>query len=221
MTIEAAQIVLATITAVGFIVWLVGLQILVTAARVGKAANLPNDDLNEPASEEWLTGSAEVEGQPASLVKRAAALLAKHGPGYLVPLKIVACTDDHLAFERLDSVAAGPHWFRRGELRFTPRGRDRTRIDYVVERVAARWLLWLGALFLFLGLVALIAGSWVVYALVVSSPDPGTRWQTFQMLQAVHFLWPPFLFAAVYRRGVRSVRATFDALIHNLPYSGE
>src|SRR5262249_33300367 len=42
-------------------------------------------------------------------------------------------------------------------------------------------------------------------------------WQTFQMAQAVHFLWPPFLFGALYRQGRRAA-AQFEALAHNLPY---
>ena len=224
MTTETAQMLLAGITLVGFIVWLIGLQFLLATARVGKSETLQAAEADEPWPEGWLTGSAEVEGQPAVLVKRAAALLVKGGAGFLGPLQIVECTNDRLAFERLGPVSANqamPNWFRRGELRFTSLGRDRTHIAWGVERAAPRWLLRVGALYQLLGLIALVAGSWTIYTLVTSSPDPAIRWQTVQMVQAVHFLWPPFLFAALYRRGVRSVRATFEALTNNLPYCAE
>lgn len=61
----------------------------------------------------------------------------------------------------------------------------------------------------------------MIYTYVASSPNPATRWQTLQMLQAVHFLWPPFLFGALYRRGVKEVVAQLEALVHNLPFYGE
>jgi hypothetical protein len=78
--------------------------------------------------------------------------------------------------------------------------------------------LWLGGLFQAAGLLALVVGCWAVYTYVASSPDPAVRWQTFQMAQAVHFLWPPFLCGGLYRRGARAVAAQFEALAHNLPY---
>jgi len=40
------------------------------------------------------------------------------------------------------------------------------------------------------------------------------------MLQVVHFLWPPFLFGGLYRRGRSAVREAFEVMIHNLPYYG-
>jgi hypothetical protein len=87
-----------------------------------------------------------------------------------------------------------------------------------VEPANQGWLLWLGGLFQAAGLVALVTGAWAVYTFLASSPVPAARWQTFQMLQAGHFLWPPFLSGALYRRGTTAVAAQFQALAHNLPY---
>jgi hypothetical protein len=83
-----------------------------------------------------------------------------------------------------------------------------------------RWpgLLWGGGVFLALGLLTLVGLFWFLYRYVATNPDPGIRWQTVQMIQAVHFLWPPFLFAHLYRRVGRAVRAGVDGLVHNLPY---
>jgi hypothetical protein len=84
--------------------------------------------------------------------------------------------------------------------------------------VASAWLLWLGGVFQALGLIALIAGCWAVYTYLASAAEPALRWQTLQMFQVCHLLWPPFLCGALYRTGTRSLTAMFDALAKNLPY---
>ena len=113
---ETAKIVLTGITVLAVIVWLIGLQFLLASARVGKPPEADLAEPGEPWPEGWLTGSAEVEGQPATLVKRAAALLVKGNAGTTGPLKIVECTDDHVVFERLGPATAAhgqANWFRR------------------------------------------------------------------------------------------------------------
>jgi len=72
-----------------------------------------------------------------------------------------------------------------------------------------------------LGLVALGVGFWLIRTCVVTHPNPGVRAQAVQMVQAVHFLWPPFLCGALYRRGRSTIRNGFEVLIHNLPYYGK
>jgi len=84
-----------------------------------------------------------------------------------------------------------------------------------------RGLLWWGASFQLLGLIALAVGFWLIRTYVVPDPDPAVRGQTVQMAQAVHFLWPPFLFGALYRRGYKALRTALDTLVHNLPYYGD
>jgi hypothetical protein len=78
-----------------------------------------------------------------------------------------------------------------------------------------------GGIVQIVGLVGLIAGCWAMSTYVATSPEPAVRWQSLQMLQVVHVLWPPFLFGGLYRRGVRGVRAEFEALVNNLPYLEE
>jgi hypothetical protein len=221
---EVARVVLAVITAAGAVVWLAGLQFLLASSRARRSGTR-----HDPAEvalaggppEGWLAGSAEVEGQASALASRAAAVLAQSSPSAFGPVMILEKADDHVRFEQA-GVGVGNRpagqWFRRGELRFTPLGPGRTRVEWAVEPADLRWLLWLGGLFQAAGLAALVIGAWAVYTFLASSPDPAARWQTFQMLQAVHFLWPPFLFGALYRRGTTAVAAQFEALAHNLPY---
>jgi len=218
---EAAQLVLSGILVIGAVVWLTGLQFLVRASR---AVTPERDqdmypDSQSPSAPNRLTGYAEVQGQPGVLATRAASILAKGSP--LGPIKIVEKTDDRLAFERLGPGMANQpasRWFRRGELRFSTARQSRCRVEWTAELANMDWLLKLGALFQVLGLLALGIGGWAIDTYVVSSPEPAVRWQTVQIMQAVHFLWPPFLFGALYRRGRKEVAAHFEALAHNLPY---
>jgi hypothetical protein len=221
---EVARVVLAVITATGAIVWLAGLRFLLVSSRArrgrtGHEAATVAFAVGPP--EGWFAGSAEVGGQASALASRAAAVLAQGSPAAFGPVMILEKADDYVRFERagagVGNQPAG-QWFRQGELRFTPLGSGRTRVEWAVEPADMRWLLWVGGLFQAAGLAALVIGAWAVYTFLASSPHPAARWQTFQMLQAVHFLWPPFLFGALYRRGTTAVTAQFEALAHNLPY---
>jgi hypothetical protein len=175
MSTETAQLVLAIIAGVGFIAWLAGFQFLFNSARVSKTDAAVASDFNESLPEGWMVGSAEVEGRPAVLAKRATALLVKQSPGPFGAIKIVEAGEDRLVFERVGPAPGGGQtgqWLRRGEMRFTAADAGRTRIDYAIERSPLRILLWIGALFLVLGLIALVVGAVLIGTLVVPSPDP-------------------------------------------------
>jgi hypothetical protein len=224
---QTATIVLMAITAVEAVVWLAGLQFLLLSFRKGQSVK---DDLHggfdggEASAGRILAGSAEVDGEARALVARTAGLLAKGALFPQVPVKVLEQTEDHVRFERVGPAVGGQFaggWARLGQIGFTPLGQGRTRVEWAVELTGMRWLLWLGGVFLAVGLIALVTMCWVVYTYLVSSPEPAVRWQTLQMIQVGHFLWPPFLFGALYRRGRREVAARFDAMAHNLPYLGE
>jgi hypothetical protein len=215
---EIAQQVVFGITALGAVVWLLSLSFLVKSGRLMNAAK--QDDLDEQPAQKLLTGSAEVEGNPKTLADKVAAVLAE---GTLGPLKIVGKADDMIVFERVDpGIARQPagRWFRRGEFRFTALRQNRTQVEWAVEP-AFQWLLRVGGIVQTVGLVGLIVGCWAMSSFVATSPEPAVRWQSLQMLQVVHALWAPFLFGGLYRKGVRGVKAEFDALVNNLPYLGE
>jgi hypothetical protein len=222
---ESAQILVLAITAVAVIVWLLGVQFLSRSLRVGQAAPSGERDLTDASlapSANRLTGSVEVDGQPAVLSARAASVLARTSP--FGPVKIVEKTDDHIVFESLGPGGVkqlATRWFQRGELQLSAVNPRRSRVDWVAELASMSWLLSLGALFLVLGLVAIVVGCWVMFTWVIPSPNLAVRWQAFQMIQVVHFLWPPFVFGALYRRGRREVSAQFEAMANNLPYYGD
>jgi hypothetical protein len=214
---EAAQLVLLAITVIAVLVWAISLHFLVGAFQAGRAR--PTNefaDRESAPSANTLTGSAAVDQPPAVLTTRAAAVLAKTSP--FGTIKIVEKTEDRITFERL-----GPtnRWLRRGELRFAATGPGRSRVDWAAELNSMNWLLSLGVLFQLLGASAVVTGYALISTYVVSSPNGAVRWQTIQMLQVMHFIWPPFLFAGLYRRGRREIAAQFEGLVHNLPYSGD
>jgi hypothetical protein len=224
MTVETARIVLYVITTIGFIAWLAGMQFVAVAYKTEKAAGqeaMAQFGLDKPPSRRLVVGSAEVEGQPAALAAKAASILAKGGPGALGPAKILAKTDDRISFEGIGQGGLGqPTWSNlcRGQMQFAAAGPDRTTIDYAVELYGGKGLLLGGAACVVLGLVALIAGFALLLAFVVPNPEPAVRAQTIQMVQVVHFLWPPFLFGGLYRGLRRNARVGFEVFVNNLPY---
>ncbi len=223
MSTEAAQLTLAAITLVGTVVWLISLQFLVLTYRKGKSrqsASAFSLDNPEQLPDDWFLGSADVDGQPSALLDKAVAILARQSalqPGAFGPLKITERTASRVAFERVGPMLAHQP-FHQGRLMFTSLGNARTRIDFAVELARGRWLLRLGWAFLAAGFLALSLGCWAIYVFCVSSNNPAVRVQAVQMVQCVHFLWPPFLFGGLYRHRMNSVLSSFEALVHNLPY---
>jgi hypothetical protein len=64
----------------------------------------------------------------------------------------------------------------------------------------------------------LAGGYWVLSTYCLPSTNPDIRTQVIQMVQAVHFLWPPFLFGGLYRGRKRAIMDTFGILLRNLPF---
>lgn len=213
MSHEIAQLILIGVAVVSIAVWLVGLWFLVVSYRKGMTATeCPSDHFGY--FEQWpkncLLGSVDVDGQPGALLEKAVSLLVKQGS-----FVILEKTKDRLVFEQSGTLVGQP---KQGQARFMSLGSGRSRIDYLLQAPSYRWLLWLGGFFQACGLVALIVGGWVIYTFCVQSPDPDTRVQTIQMVQVVHFLWPPFLCGALYRQRKRVPREGMETLLRNLPF---
>jgi hypothetical protein len=141
--------------------------------------------------------------------------------GFLGPIKITGAERKEVSFEAVGgtdgAIASTPGGLRRGVIRFSGAG-NKTRVEYQVEAGSGRLLLTLGWLFVALGLAAIVAGLFLEFAFVIPSPQPGVRAQAGQMIQAVHLVWPPFLFAQLSRQPAKLIRKQFEALINNLPY---
>lgn len=213
MSAETAQTILVATTMVAAVIWLVGLWFLVGSYRT-KRTDRQADHFahSEQLPAHWFLGSVEVDGQSSALVDKAASILVRQNPA---SLRILDKSNDRLAFEWIGPLLAGQP--RRGQLRFASLGSGRTRVDYAIEPPAYRWLLWLGVSFQLCGLIALVVGGWVIYEYCLPSPNAEIRAQAIQMVQVVHFLWPPFLFGALYRQR-RAATEGFELLLRNLPF---
>jgi hypothetical protein len=227
MDLETARLILYGITLVAGLAWLAGLQALASARRGARAASdLAAEQLlsEEEVGEGAVCGVAEVAGRPDELSAKLVPVLIRDASRFLGPVKVVDRTDDHVAFEWAGQIdgqgmaVPATEAYRRGFVRFSPLGNGRTRIEYLIDAPSGRWLLAMGGIFQLLGLVAIVAGFWAIETFILPSPNPGIRSQVFQMCQVVHLLWPPFLFASLYRRRGRIIRVGFDALVGNLPY---
>ncbi|MCA8951916.1 MAG: hypothetical protein KDE27_20570, partial [Planctomycetes bacterium] len=103
-----------------------------------------------------------------------------------------------------------------GSLRATSRGGGRSTVAWQVEMrggplTAARWIVAGGAL-----MIAVI--YWVLSEFALPSEHPGARGQVFQMAQAIHVLWPPFLTAGLARVGRRKLIADLERTLRNLAF---
>jgi hypothetical protein len=220
---ELATAVVVGIAIVGFLTWLFALQSMLRASREGQA--LSDDSAQATGAEHaagTIAGSADVPGNPDELSAKLAERLARDGLGFLGPIKITGADRKEVSFEAIGSMpgtaGATPVGLRGGVVRFLGIG-NKTRIEYAVEAKSGRVLLALGWLFIVLGLASLLVGLTLEFALVINSQDAAIRAQAVQMIQAIHLVWPPFLFAHISRQPARLIRNQFEALIHNLPYA--
>ncbi len=223
---EVGKWIVIAVATVGGVIWLSGLSYMIRATRERQARALEASqrfEIEENAAAGTIVGDAEVAGEPEALSAKLAGLLAREGMGPFGPVKIVACDRREVVFEVvgvvLDMSGSVPSaGARRGRFRLSPSG-SRTRVEYAIETPTGRVLLGLGWLFVLLGLVALVSACTLMFVYVLPSPNPNVRGQAFQMVQVVHFLWPPFLFGSLSRSPARFVRARVEALVHNLPYT--
>jgi hypothetical protein len=222
MNLGVPEIIFYGITAVVVVVWLLALQFMVNTTRRHKTAAEQQQELQQLGAvppENLIAGSAELNGSAGELASKAASFLAKQGPMTLGQVKILEQTGDRLAFEGMPGFGgSGGLLFTKGQLCFTSIAQNRTRVDYAVEVPPRSWLLSCGWLFVGLGLLAIVVGFLLIQFLALNDPNPNIHWQSVQMFQAGHFIWPPFLFGGLYRKFRTHVRTTFDALVHNLPY---
>ena len=234
MSTETAWTTLAAITMVGAAFWVVttlAFVALVRSPRGAEPVDLPlsrSRGAEGPTGANVQTGRLDVEGRPEDLSAKLARALGLAGlSGSLT--RVLEQTPDRVVFDvlgvpnRMETVArtgsgAGVGKVIRGEVVFRASGSNRTRAEYAIETGAGRGLLLAGSTFLVLGLIALVVGFAVVKTFAVDSTHPAARAQSVQMLQCIHFLWPPWLFALLYRRSQNTLREALTVLLGNLPY---
>lgn len=205
-----AQTILQTIAGIALVLWLAGCW-FVASSRDAAA--------EEASSGDWgtigrrrpsLQGSMNIEGEPNELARKAAVLVAR---GALGPVKILEAKDSYLEFEGVPIRRVG--WVA---LDFGSGGAHRTQVTYVASPRTGTALLTIAKILLIVGLAAVVVGFALLQRFAVNSPRPAIRGQVFQMIQVIHFLWPPWLLAGLHRAMRRNARMAVEAFVSNLPF---
>jgi hypothetical protein len=207
---ETARIVEIGITVLGSCLWLCGL-IFVAETALRK----PRGGTGGPAAR-LISGHVPMERIPPQFIDQVTAALAQSNLGIQSTIRILEKTRTRVEFEGTRGVGFA---LGRGRIELGSEGSLPSGISYSFDVAGGRWMLKLAGIFLALGLAAIVIGYLVVTTHAVPSPLPAVRWQTLQGIQIIHFLWPPFLFAGLYRRIQRVLKDQFETLIHNLPYT--
>jgi hypothetical protein len=216
MSAQTAHVIVYSIAAVACVVWFAGLQFLIASAREPRVED--QFEGAERTNRLAIQGMAEVEGQPESLASRAASILAKGNVGQLGPLRIVSRTEESVTFEGDKESAGIGRYIRQGAIHFARENQGKTRIEYALDVPHGKALLLGGMIFQVLGLAAIGVGFWLLSAYVADAANPAVRAQSVQMIQVIHFLWPPFLFGGLYRQRHGALRGAFDTFVRNLPF---
>lgn len=224
MEIQSAQTLVIVIASCAFFLWLMGIQYLrMTTWQDRQAHDWAKQDFTDPQISNWhaIHGTTDVAGKPNDLLDKATLLLAREGNSFFGPVKIDGKTAQELRFTMVGSSNyqnQQVNLFRHAVLRFTSLGGDSTQIDYAVDLSPVRNFLRIAIVIQALGLILLVGLTYLLYQYVASSADLAIRWQSFQMFQVIHVLWPPFLLIGLYRRYRQEIINRFDAFAHNLPY---
>lgn len=157
-----------------------------------------------------------IEGDPTTLSNRTAAALARISDDWPGAVSVRERSDREVTFEAHSMRNGG--YLGAGTVQFQPTTTPaQTAVQAVFiakpggQLTAARALIYLG--------VVVVAALWFVFhTWTVPHEHPAMSWQSLQMLQCVHVLWPPFMLCSLARQQVRTVRTKLRALVNNLPY---
>jgi len=221
MSANQAPTILALIASVAVTSWLYAAFYLANSPALAAKRGRTEPGKADPESglapgPTMIVGAGAVEGEPAALSARLGAKLARGGIWPGGPIAITERRDDLVRF-----ATPGEPGKPSGEIRLTGAGPGRTRYEYAVEyRGLAAFLRW-GWVVQAAGLIVLAVGYWALRTYVATNANPAIRAQSFQLIQVVHLLWPPFLLGYRYRAQYRLIRRQMDSLLINLPHASE
>jgi hypothetical protein len=219
MSVLAAEIVCVACGVAGLVVFLFGLRSVGSMRRASSefddALRHPGDRAADPVT---VTGEAGVPGAPEEVSRKIAERLASGlgGP----PLKVTARTEREVRFEPGGPDVRTGLTFGSGEFRLAPAAGG-TEVKYTVdlEAMARRFRRWGMGILLFVTLPAVTVLPAMLFLFVARHADPSVRKQSFQSLQMIHGLWPPFLFSFIFRRMKGMIARSIETMLANLRHT--
>ncbi len=163
------------------------------------------------ASREPMRGEARVAMRPADVVRHVADRIVRATvESAFHRAKVDAVTDSDVRWHA--AGARGHH----GRVTAAADGNG-SRVQWELTGESsllrgARIVVWCGA-------AAIVALHYVVHEWVLPSEHPAIRGQVFQMAQAVHLLWPPFLLAGLARKLRRAAFDDVERTVHNAAFA--
>jgi hypothetical protein len=192
---DTAEFWLNTLAIGAAVIWLVGAWFVARARRLG----------SEP-----LQDQVEVAKDPAAVTARLTRALADAQRGSVLQGSVVEAASEREV-----------RWTSTGMLKH--RGVATAKGDARRSQVA--WEIHTGRGMQHVALAVVVVGGLVVgtlwYALrefALPSENPGVRGQVFQMVQAIHLLWPPFLFAGLSLKLRRCIGDEVRRVVQNAPF---
>lgn len=204
MTSESARLVVYLGSMVGFVIWIWGL--LRARAMLGSGA--------EPDTE---LARVEVDGTTEEVSREIGRTITGQAGSMLGGFRIEDVSSEAVRLCGLSSVP----FFNRLRARFTLRAveQNKTEVTLTHNRGAVRRGAAVSqAMSLLLGLPILVGLAALLLYLVVDATQAGTRSQAFQIVQAVHVLWPPFLLQFVGRRTQRLADESLEQIVARLRF---
>ncbi len=225
MTVETAELVLNIITGIAVIVWMIVFRVL---WGMNHRRPAPVNDRDADQYDVQQTPSADAASQLVCIssdkmqiagnFEELSLRLARQVAQRLPAAKISSQTSNELVLAPISTS----RWlgFERIDIAFTPLGENLTEVEHHVWQKPTRapaWASWLSGL----GLVVIVVSYLVLKKFVANYPNPAVRWQTIQMVQVIHFLWPPLMAiipVKAQKTTGKAVAGVVDGMITNLPY---
>ena len=202
---NACQAVFIALAAIGLVWWCFDLWL---ALGVGRG--------------EELGGETVIDGSPSDLGESILRAMRQPSLGLSgVTFRAEEKSDRSLRVKKIGAMLCNqPNalWFSEIDFQFNPTVDGKTRVAFRIGReLLSRRLRGIAvALVFFVGLPGLLLVTSLVWFLVVPSEDPVVRWQVFQTLQMVHFLWPPLLVIGLHRMGRSAPMVYVENLLGSL-----
>ncbi len=220
MSVQTAEIVFFAIAGVMAAVWLWGTLFAFRRLRPQGRGEYDVAPSPEDDAANTVIGEATIEGDAEAISKKIAEqLVAGTSMGGMSPLEITGRTAELVTFKRSMGPGGPAAVFDEGLFRLKPEGNS-VHVQYAVsmKRFATIMKVVTYLVCFVWGGIWAIGVPVFIWMYVVHNANEDVRWQTFQTLQMVHGVWPPFLVGFLGGKLRRMTSRFFEMFLSNLQH---